>query len=417
MPSAQLALTTAAAFAATLRPGRRIHVAGCGGQPDAVLDAMALRPEGLAGAVIAGVWIPGVLGRDMAALSPAATVETIFMTPELRRGFAAGRVRHVPLHYTDAFAWLSGPARMDLALLRVSPPRGGAVSLGLAHDFSPAVFAAGAEVVGVVDPAVPFVPDGVTLPLSRLAALVDGPSALPDLPDGEPSAGFAAMARHAAALIRDGDTVQSGIGPAAAAVLRMLSSHRRLSLHAGLLSDAGLGLLRSGVAQRATAGVWLGSAARVPDLAEESRIAWRPVGFTHDILTLAAIPNLVAMNSAVEVDLFGQTNSEVIGGRQVSGHGGAADFARGARRSPGGRSLVTLLATGGKGVSRIVSALPRAAPVAVTRADADIVVTEYGAADLRHTDLDTRAGRLIAIAAPEHRDRLATEWDGIRRAM
>ena len=122
-------------------------------------------------------------------------------------------------------------------------------------------------------------------------------------------------------------------------------------------------------------------------------------------------------NSAVEVDLFGQTNSEVIGGRQVSGHGGGADFARGARRSPGGRALVTLLSTGGGGVSRIVAALPRAAPVALTRADADWVVTEHGVAELRHADLDTRAERLIAIAAPEHRDRLAAEWAAIRRAM
>lgn len=415
MPTAQLALTSPAAFAAALQPGRRIYVAGCGGQPDAVLDRLGAEPEALRGSVIAGVWIPGVLSRDMAAFG--ATVETIFMTPDLRAGFVAGQVRHRPLHYSDAYAWLSGPARMDLALLRVSPPRDGAVSLGLAHDFSPAVFASGAEVVGVVDPAVPFVPDGVTLSLARVSMLVDGASALPDLPDSEPSSAFAAMARHAAALIRDGDTVQSGIGPAAASVLRMLSSHRHLCLHAGLLADAGLDLLRDGVALRATAGVWLGSAARAQELAEETRVAWRPVGHTHDILTLAAIPNFVAMNSAVEVDLFGQTNSEVIGGRQISGHGGAADFARGARRSPGGRSLVTLLATGGKGVSRIVSALPRATPVAVTRADADYVVTENGVADLRHTDLDTRAERLIAIAAPEHRDRLANEWDAIRRAM
>ncbi|MCX7684725.1 MAG: 4-hydroxybutyrate coenzyme A transferase [Acetobacteraceae bacterium] len=417
MPAAQPALTTPAAFAAALRPGRRLYVAGCAGQPDALLDALAARPEALAGSSIAGVWVPGVLGRDMAALAPGLTVETIFLSPELRAGFAAGRVRHRPLHYSDAYAWLAGPARREVAIFRVAPPRGGLVSLGLAHDFSPALFSSGAELVGVVDPALPFVPDGVVLPADRFSALVEGPSPLPDLPEPPASAAFAAMAAHAASLIRDGDTVQAGIGPAASAVLRALSSHRRLVLHAGLIADAGLDLLRSGAALRATAGVWLGSAARVAELAEEGRIAWRPVGHTHDILRLAAIPNFVAVNSAVEVDLFGQTNSEVIGGRQVSGHGGAADFARGARRSPGGRSLVTLLATGGGGASRIVAALPRATPVAVTRADADAVVTEHGIADLRHADLDTRAERLIAVAAPEHRGRLAEEWAAIRRAM
>lgn len=417
MPAAQPPLLTPRAFARSLSPGRRLYVAGCAGQPDAVLDALAAHPEALAGAALVGVWIPGVLGRDFCALSPDLTVETIFLSPELRAGFTAGRVKHRPLHYSDAYAWLSGPAGVDVALFRIAPPREGIVSLGLAHDFSPALFTSGAELVGVVDPALPFVPDGVTLPLTRFAALVEGSSPLPDLPEATPSPALAAMAAHAAGLIADGDTVQAGIGPAAAAVLRALSSHRRLVLHAGMLADAGLDLLASGAALRATAGVWLGSAARVAELAEERRIAWRPVGYTHDIRTLSAFRRFIAINTAVEVDLFGQTNSEVIGGRQVSGHGGAADFARGARRSPGGRSLVVLTATAGNGASRIVPVLGRGVPSTLTRADADVVVTEHGIAELRHADLDTRAERLIAIAAPQHRHQLAEEWRAIRRAM
>ncbi len=179
-----------------------------------------------------------------------------------------------------------------------------------------------------------FVPDGVTLPSAALPRWWRAP-ALPDLPEAAPSPALAAMAAHAARLIADGDTVQAGIGPAAAAVLRALSSHRRLVLHAGMLADAGLDLLAGGAALRATAGVWLGSAARVAELAEERRIAWRPVGHTHDIRTLSAIRRFIAVNTAVEVDSV--RPDEQRGDRRAADLGPwrAADFARGARHSPG----------------------------------------------------------------------------------
>jgi acyl-CoA hydrolase len=148
------------------------------------------------------------------------------------------------------------------------------------------------------------------------------------------------------------------------------------------------------------------------------RLAFRPVSHTHDATLLAGLPRLVAVNGAVEVDLLGQVNAEMVEGRQISGHGGVADFMRGARASAGGRAVTVLLATGrGGAVSRIVSALAPGTPVALTRADTDLVVTEHGIADLRHADLDQRAARLIGIAAPAFRDGLANDWDALRRRM
>ncbi|WP_203074543.1 acetyl-CoA hydrolase/transferase family protein [Falsiroseomonas ponticola] len=401
-----------AAFADTLRPGMRLFVAGCAGEPTAVLDALAARPGSLAGSTLLGVPIASINRRDWSALAP---VEAAFMTPELRGGLAAGRVSFRPLHYSDAFAWLRGPARGDMAIFRCAAPRGGSVSLALTHDFVPALVEAGAALVAVVDPSLPDVPDGVRIPLDRLHALVDGPSPTPLLPVDEPGEAMAALGRHVAGLVRDGDTVQTGIGTAVAAVVQALAGHRRLRFHGGMIGDAVLGLLDAGVLEAATTGIAIGSAALYERMGREGRIAFRSVGVTHDAARIAALPSLVAINAAVEVDLFGQVNSEMIEGRQVSAQGGVADFVRGARRAAGGRSVIALLASGkGGSISRIVPHLAPGTPVSITRGDADIVVTEHGVAALRDADLDQRAERLIAIAAPQHRDALADGWARLR---
>jgi len=401
-------MITPAAFAETLRPGLRIFLAGCAGEPTAVLDALAARPAALEGSTLLGVPIASINRRDWSALAP---VEAAFMTPELRGGLAAGRVSFRPLHYSDAFAWLRGPARADMAIFRCAAPRDGSVSLSLTHDFVPALMEAGAALVGVVDPALPDVPDGVRFPLDRLHALVDGPSPIPMLPVEQPGGALAALGRHVAGLVRDGDTVQTGIGTAVAAAMQALAGHRRLRFHGGMIADPVLGLLDAGALDSVMTGIALGSAALYDRLARETRISFRPVSVTHDAARIAALPDFVAINAAVEVDLFGQVNSEMIEGRQVSGQGGVADFVRGARRSAGGRAVIALLSSGkGGSISRIVPQLAPGTPVSVTRADADIVVTEHGVAHLRDADIDQRAERLIAIAAPQHRDALADGW-------
>jgi acyl-CoA hydrolase len=137
------------------------------------------------------------------------------------------------------------------------------------------------------------------------------------------------------------------------------------------------------------------------------------VNYTHDVRVVAQIDRFVAINSALAVDLFGQANAEVVGGRQVSGTGGLMDFVRGARLSRGGRSIIALPSTAG-GSSRIVPRLGEHDVVSVPRADADIVVTEHGAAQLRDKSLDERAEALIAIADPAARDQLANAWDALR---
>jgi 4-hydroxybutyrate CoA-transferase len=146
-------------------------------------------------------------------------------------------------------------------------------------------------------------------------------------------------------------------------------------------------------------------------------ISFRPASHTHEISALRQIDDFVSINSAVEVDLFGQVNAEIVGTRQYSGTGGSVDFMRGAAASKRGRSVVALLATAREGqVSRIVPALERGVAATAARTDVDYIVTEYGVVRLFGMDLDARAQALIGIAAPAFRDRLREQWQQLRKA-
>ncbi|WP_304440465.1 acetyl-CoA hydrolase/transferase C-terminal domain-containing protein, partial [Hyphomonas sp. ND6WE1B] len=150
---------------------------------------------------------------------------------------------------------------------------------------------------------------------------------------------------------------------------------------------------------------------------KDARFNFQPVSVTHSVPVLAAIPRLAAINGGVEVDLFGQLNSEWVKGRQVASTGGLGNFVRGAQLSEGGRSIIALPATArGGSLSRIVVQL--ASPtVTLSRAEAGYVVTEYGVADLTTADIDQRAERLIAISAPDFRDELANQWAKLRASL
>ncbi|MFO7854331.1 MAG: acetyl-CoA hydrolase/transferase C-terminal domain-containing protein [Paracoccaceae bacterium] len=404
---------------ARFAPGDRVYLAGAAGEPSAAIAALAADPEPARGLVFTGVWLPGVNKVDPTAGVPDASADVFFVTPELREGFAAGRVRHLPLHYSDTYRWLAGPADLAGAVLRVSAPEGGKVTPGLACDFLPALLASGARLFAEIDPSLPAPPGAPRIPLDRFEAALEAVTPLPIFDTGEIPADLAGIAIRIADRIRPGDTVQVGIGKAAAAVLAALSDHRGLGYHAGLVIDAMLPHLEHGTFSRGiVTGTALGTAPLYARAGAERAIEWRGVDHTHSHATIAAIPRFKAINSALEIDLFGQSNGETLRGRQISGHGGSADFQRGARASEDGEAILALPATAGGGkVSRIKPRLEPISIASIPRADADVVVTEHGVAELRWKGLDARAEALIAVAAPEHRDALADAWAEMRRAM
>jgi len=220
-----------------------------------------------------------------------------------------------------------------------------------------------------------------------------------------------AIAGHVAGLVEDGDTIQIGVGALPTAILDGLSGHENLGFHAGMLTDGVLRLVSQGVITGrrkeideglVVTGTAIGSADLYARL-DEMPVEFRPASYTHSARVLARFSRLVAINSALEVDLTGQVGAEVVGGRYLGGIGGQADFSGAAART-GARSIIALRSRAGD-ESTIVAAL-RGVPVTTARADVDVVVTEHGVAHLRGCALSERAGRLAAVAAPEHRDKL-----------
>ena len=429
------ALLTRALFAQTLRPGSCVYWPGCAGHSALFESWLQDAPEQAAGVHFCGVWIPGVNSFDPTALHADARASSFFLTPELRPAWERGALDLLPLHYSDVVRWLTVPGRFDVLLLQVAPPDdAGQCSLSVAADFSADVLAAHvragvhtglgqATVLAHVNPRLPRT-RGPSVPVACISAWVEHAAAPLCVQDAPVDAHLAQVAQQVARFVNDGDTLQFGLGRLQAAVLAALHAHRQLRVHSGMVSDGLLGLMEHGaLAPRSVhtppvcTGVALGSAALYAALADPTLVRFAPVSHTHAQATLAALPNLVSINSALEIDLFGQLHVDNLAGRQLSGVGGLVDFARGARASPGGRAIVAATALAGRTQrSRIVPLLGPGA-VAMARADADLVVTEFGAARLRQVGVDDRAQALISIADPAHREALTEAWHTLRRSL
>lgn len=402
---------------ASLEPGMTVFLGGVSGESLALRDALRAMPENAAGVRFAGVFFPGINDGAYVSLHPQARQRAYFMSPAFRPGFLDGRVELLPVDYVGAWQDLAR-LDIDLAIVQTSPPdAAGRLSLGICHDFAPAAWARAKRRVAHINPAMPRTRGSSVLQLDECDAVVEREAPLLSYPAEPVDGAFAQLAGNVASVVRDGDTLQLGIGKMVAAVLEALRGHRGLRLHAGMATAAIEPLLDGGVIagrDAVTVGVALGDAGFYQRVAGDDSFRFAPVSETHDVRRIAAIDNFVAINAALEVDLFGQVNCDSLGGQLVAGVGGMPAFAAGARLSTDGRAVFALLsgAAGGK-VSRIVPRLGSGALVGAPRHAADIVVTEHGVADLRGASLVQRAQGLISIAAPEHRAALAAQWDGV----
>lgn len=412
------ALAALRTFRASLPPRARLYVGGCSGEPLGLAEAFRKAPDLAAGLTFVGQWVPGLNQTDWAGLHPGAEAETTFLSPAVRPSFEVGRTRILPMTWYQSWDWLCHTP-LDGVVLLVSPPdTDGQVSLGVSPDFGPAVIARpDVPILALINPNMPAPRHSVKVPLSRFAIAAEDSSPLVSVPPAPLAHGFREIGEHISGLVPDGAALQFGIGNVQQAALTALAGRRGLSVWSGIVSDPVLGMLDADPALPITTGVAVGTPALYQRLADEPRVRFLPACETHNLARLAALRRFTAINSVLEVDLFGQANAEFIRGRQVSGTGGLTDFLRGARASPGGTGVTALLSTASGGaVSRIVPRLPPDA-VTVPRADMDVVITEHGLARLRGLGLDARAAALIAIAAPAHRDTLASAWDEMRRGM
>ncbi len=318
-------------------------------------------------------------------------------------------------HYsTIARRFASGETPLDVLLIQVAPAdETGAYSLGVSYEYLADAIPRARVVVAEINDRCPWTYGGPSL---RADDIDIGVVASRPLDEPEPVAADAterAVAERIAGLIEDGATLQVGVGGLPGLVLDALAGRRDLGVHSGQIGDGIAALADAGTITNARktidagitmAGTMIGGA-RVHRYAHRNpAVRFRSTAYTHDVEVLARIDRLAAVNSAIEVDLTGQVNAEMAGGTYVGAVGGLVDFLRGAQRSRGGLPIVGLTSRHGER-GRIVASL--SGPASVSRADAGIVVTEHGVADLRGTGIEERIRRMIAIAHPDDREALA----------
>lgn len=327
-----------------------------------------------------------------------------------------GALDVVPVHYSQLPDLLStGPLRADVVLLQLSPPdASGRYSLGLGADYLRPAIGTARVVMAEVNDRVPWTHGGPTLTDADLDVVVRVSRPPAEFVRGAATEADRRIGHLVASLIDDGATLQLGLGGIPEAVLARLTDRRDLGIHSGQIGDTVAGLMEAGIitnrrksvdAGVTVTGLLMGSERLFRYAHRNPAIEVRETGRTHDPAVLAAQERFVAINSAVEVDLTGQVNAEVVRGSYVGAVGGAMDFLRGAARSRGGLPVVALPSTAGP-AGRIVARL--SGPVSTPRADAGVVVTEYGIADLRGLPLRQRRERMLALAHPDHRPGLET---------
>ena len=309
-----------------------------------------------------------------------------------------------------------GQLPLDVMLVQVKPLAGGRFTLGVISDFTEAMIQAARVVLALVNPALPETGGDALVAAEDIDVLVESDTRIIDMPDPAPSQVELEVARQVAALIPDQATVQLGVGTLPVAVAQALASHRELGVHSGVVSDILVDLVEKGVVTNAHKGRDAGKTVtgglfgtqRLREFAQRSgAIDMRSADYTHQIGITASLKKFHTINSAIEIDITGQVNSEVAADRYLGAVGGQVDFVRAGVASPGGRSIIAFPSATPDGKhSRIVASLG-GRPVSTARAEVDVIVTEYGVAHLRGCGLRERARHLIAIAHPAHRDALS----------
>ena len=405
-----------------LKPGDRIVIGQACGEPTTLVEALIAQGAAIGdlSAVIAtsfsGLFVPAT--ADSFALSSMGAIGL------LRAMTKAGKLSVIPCHVSQVGPMIeAGIIGCDVAFVQVSPADAdGRHSFGLSSDHVQAAVAKARVVVAEINDRVPFT-YGELLPAARIDCAVHVSRPPVEVAAAAIGETDMAIARHAAAYIGDGAVLQTGVGAVPDAILRLLRDRRDLGAHSGMLGEGLVDLVEAGVLTNARKAIDTGvsingaliGTRRLYDWAHRNPlIRMCTTGYTHDAAVLARLERLVTINSAMEVDLTGQVNAEQSGSAYLGGTGGQVDFVRAGARSPGGRSIIALSATARAGaISKIVATL--SGPVTTARADVDVIVTEYGAAELKGQTLAERTRRMVAIAHPDYREQLDRDAFAIRQ--
>ena len=417
----QRKLTTADEALEAVTSGMRVYVHANAAYPRLLLEALARRAP-----KVRDVEVIHLLGFGEAFYSRPEFAESfrhnaLFIGHNMRQAIEDGLADYIPVNLGEIEdLFLDHRIELDVALLHVSAPdRHGNCSLGVAVETTLTAARCAKVRIAQVNQQMPRTFGNTFVHISELDAIVECDEPLPELHAEPPTDVHQGIACNVATLIEDGACLQVGIGAIPNAILPYLSDRRDLGVHTETLTDSAIPLIEAGIINGArkqinpnkiTLGFAMGTRAWYEYVNDNPLFDFQPSKYCNDPFVIAQNDRVVAINSAIEVDLTGQVVSDSVGSRLVSGFGGQLDFMRGAARSRHGRPVIAISSTARNGeISRIVPRLKLGAGVVTTRADVHYVVTEFGVAYLHGKNVRQRAEALIQIAHPAFRDELTRE--------
>jgi 4-hydroxybutyrate CoA-transferase len=383
-----------------------------------LIDAMVARKDELENVEVCHILTQGRAGYTEPGMEGHFRHRSFFSGGNVREAINAGRAdqMHIFLGEIEEL-FLSGQLPIDVALIQVSPPdEHGFLSYGVGVEITMSGAQVAKTVIAHVNPRMPRVHGDSFIHVSKISHIVEYDAPLVEMPQGEPDETSKKIGQHIADLIEDGSTLQMGIGGIPNAFLEALENRRDMGIHTEMFSDGIIPLVESGVINNSKKTLHPGKIVsaftlgtrKIFDFCHDNPIIeFHPCRYTNNPYIIAQNEKMVAVNSALGVDLTGQVIADSLGFSFYSGFGGQVDFIRGAARSKGGKPFIAFPATAKDGkVSRVMTHIPTGTGVTTSRADVHWVVTEYGAVNLHGKTVGERAKMLITIAAPDFREEL-----------
>lgn len=408
---------TAEEAVSIIKSNDRVFVQGALATPNTLISALVNRSEQLRNVEIIHLHTEGEAAYAQEKYKENFHLNSFFVGANVRESTNSGISDYIPIFLSEIPSlFRKGILTVDVALIHVSPPdKHGFCSLGVSVDIAITAIKYAKYIIAQINPNMPRTHGDGFVHISKFHAAVKVDDRIAhnkkiELTDIEKRIGI-----YCSELIENGSTLQMGIGAIPDAVLNALSGHEKLGVHTEMFSDGVIDLVEKGIITgenkkvypgKIVSGFVSGSKKLFDFVDDNPTVAMLDISFVNDTSVIRKNPKVVAINSAVEIDLTGQVCADSIGNYQYSGVGGQMDFIRGASLSEGGKPIIAISSTTKKGISRIVNSLKPGASVVTTKAHVQYVVTEYGVANLYGKNLRERAKELINISHPDHREEL-----------
>ncbi|MEN8187614.1 MAG: acetyl-CoA hydrolase/transferase C-terminal domain-containing protein [Bacteroidota bacterium] len=398
-----------------IKSNDRVFIQAGAAAPSALIKAMAERSDELRNVEVCHLHTEGEAPYADPKLRESFHVNSFFIGANVRHTIKEGNGSYTPVFLSELpILFKRNIIDIDVTLIQVSPPdKHGYCSLGTTVMATVAAIENGTHVIAQINPQMPRTHGDGIIHISELDSFVEVDEPIHEIKIPEITEVEKKIGNHIAELIDDRSTLQMGIGNIPNAVLNNLGNHKDLGLHSEMISDGVIDLILKDVINgnykgvnpgRAMATFLLGSRKLYDYVDDNPFLELRTSDYVNDVSVIRSNPKMVAINSAVEIDLSGQVCADSIGTRLYSGVGGQVDFIRGASLSEGGKAIIAMPSQTKKGESKIVPYLKRGAGVVTTRANVHYIVTEYGVANLYGKTLQQRKKALIGIAHPDHRE-------------